>query len=358
MIGNVIAAPQVAPSTDGTVHLAYELNLTNAIGQPATIEKLEVLGDGTSLLVLEGDELDHWTKPFGSPFGRVLGPGQGALVWLDVVVGSLGEVPANLTHEITFTIPEDVPPIIISPFTETIATTGVVAAEPIVIGPPLKGDGWLDGNSCCEVTPHRTAVNAINGSLHAPERFGIDYVQLDADGSFLHGPADELESYRHEGADIIAVGDGPIVSMVWDQPEQTPGANPTGLTLEQYGGNHVVQDLGDGHYAFYAHLQPDNPMGLEVGQVMRRGDVLGLLGNSGNSDSPQLHFHIMDSPLPLASNGLPFLIDSFDLAGRLESEADLFAKIAAGGPYVLDTTGAGARENESPLYLDVMDYPE
>ena len=39
-------------------------------------------------------------------------------------------------------------------------------------------------------------------------------------------------------------------------PEQTPGQLPSGLTAAQGGGNYIVQDIGEGNYAFYAHLQP------------------------------------------------------------------------------------------------------
>ena len=358
LLGNTLSAPIPVPATDGRVHLAYELQLLNAIGSAATVERIDVLGDGESLLTLEGDDLGTWFKPFGSPFGqRELAGGQGALVWLDVVVDTLDAVPIQLTHEVTVTFAEPNPPIVLERMTETIAVVDVLEQPAIVIGPPLEGRGWLDGNSCCEITAHRTAVNAINGSLHAPERFAIDYVRLEADGLFLHGPADELASYRYYGANILAVGDGPVVAMRWDLPEQPPGKDPTGLTLDEYGGNHIVQDLGDGHYAFYAHLQPDNPMGVEVGQQLRRGDVIGLLGNTGNTDSPHLHFHIMDTPSPLGSNGLPFMFDTFDLAGRITSQAEMIAKLPTGGPFPIDTSGAGPRTDQSPLVLDIMDYP-
>ncbi|MDQ2699540.1 MAG: M23 family metallopeptidase, partial [Actinomycetota bacterium] len=264
-----------------------------------------------------------------------------------------------LTHSVSFSVPQAVEPIFGQQFTEfPLATVAVNQQEPIVIGPPLEGPGWLDGSSCCVVTPHRGAINPINGQLHAPERFAIDYVQLDDTGRFFTGPVDELSSYHFFGANILAVGDGPIVSMRWDLPEQVPGANPSGLALEEYGGNHIVQDLGDGHYAFYAHLQPGNPLGVEVGQQLERGEVIALLGNTGNTDSPHLHFHIMDSPLPLASNGLPFRIDEFEYEGRVVSEADLLAAFGTGGPLPLDTGEAGPRKAQSPLFLDVMGYPE
>jgi murein DD-endopeptidase MepM/ murein hydrolase activator NlpD len=41
---------------------------------------------------------------------------------------------------------------------------------------------------------------------------------------------------------------------------------------------------------------------------MDRGQVIGRIGNSGNSDEPHLHFHVMISLHPMASDGLPFLL--------------------------------------------------
>jgi hypothetical protein len=266
-------------------------------------------------------------------------------------------VPTRLSHKITFAFPNPIPGLVQAKMTQELAPIDVIADEPVIIGPPLEGPGWLDGNSCCQVTPHRAAVNPVNGGLHAPERYAIDYVQLDANGTYFTGPIDELSSYRYFGANILAVADGPIVAMRWDLPEQPPGANPSGLSLDEYGGNHIVQDIGNGHYAFYAHLQPDNPMGVKVGQVLHRGSVIALLGNTGNSDSPHLHFHVMDAPSPLGANGLPFRIDSFVYAGRIPTEADLTSRLTNGKPFPIDTTDAGDRTNESPLFLDVMDYP-
>ena len=57
------------------------------------------------------------------------------------------------------------------------------------------------------------------------------------------------ESYPFFGADIHAVADGPVVAVLDGLPEQIPGETPTGLPLDQYGGNHIVQDIGDGNYA-------------------------------------------------------------------------------------------------------------
>ena len=59
--------------------------------------------------------------------------------------------------------------------------TRVIPERGVVISPPLKRSGWLVGNGCCAtITAHRGATLAINGTIHVPERFAIDFAQLDA----------------------------------------------------------------------------------------------------------------------------------------------------------------------------------
>jgi hypothetical protein len=358
VLAEVMAPPIATEATDGDVHLAYELQLTNILSQRVGLSELVVMsGDEDELLRLSGPALAAQTLEIAGGLGAdALQPGRGAIVFVDVAVPK-DAVPETLTHLLTVAPDAAQPPIFDSPLTEAVATTTVDTTDPVVVGSPVRGANWLDGNSCCAVTPHRTAVNAINGSYHVPERYAIDFARLDKTGRIFDGPITDMASYAYEGADIHAVADGEIVSMLWDVPETPPGAHPTGLTLAQYGGNHVVQDIGDGRYAFYAHLQPDNPLKLEVGQRLGKGDVIGHLGNSGNTDLPHLHFHIMDSPLPLASNGLPFRFDDMTLAGTV-SEDQLTTCIAAPLPCVMNSDAAGDADRLSPLYRDVLDFPE
>ena len=48
--------------------------------------------------------------------------------------------------------------------------------------------------------------------------------------------------------------------------------------------------------------------------------MIGSLGNSGNTDAPHLHFHMMDTPDPLRANGLPFVFTAFTLDSRMASD--------------------------------------
>jgi hypothetical protein len=67
LIANVIAAPIPVPATDGKVHLAYELQVTNVIAKELTLTSLAVRAGDQTLLNLSGDQLAHWTRVFGLP---------------------------------------------------------------------------------------------------------------------------------------------------------------------------------------------------------------------------------------------------------------------------------------------------
>src|SRR5262245_29576688 len=94
------------------------------------------------------------------------------------------------------------------------------------------------------------------------------------------------------------------------------------MTPEAQGGNLVILSLRNGHYAFYAHLQPGS-LRVKPGDRVRRGQVLGLLGNSGNSDAPHLHFHVCDANSPLGCEGLPYVLKTFEVLGTVESVDDV-----------------------------------
>jgi murein DD-endopeptidase MepM/ murein hydrolase activator NlpD len=93
---------------------------------------------------------------------------------------------------------------------------------------------------------------------------------------------------------------------------------------------------------------------VKVGDTVKTGQLLGLLGNSGNTDSPHLHFHIMDGPSPLLSNGVPYVFTSFTGEGRVTDEDPLFK----GGAVTVDKDAlAGPHENALPLADQVVAFP-
>jgi len=190
-----------------------------------------------------------------------------------------------------------------------------------VIGPPLAGKGWVALNGCCEVTgAHRGSSKSVNGQIYFAQRFAIDWMRLDDRGLLVHGNPADVSNYSGYGADVLAVANGTVVSTLDNLDDQKPGTlpDPRTITLENVEGNHIVLDLGGGVFAFYAHLRR-NSIKSSPGDRVKRGQVLGSLGNTGNTSAPHLHFHLMDSPSTLGSNGLPYVIDALEFAGEVSA---------------------------------------
>ena len=87
-------------------------------------------------------------------------------------------------------------------------------------------------------------------------------------------------------------------------------------------------------------------------RVYHRGDVLALLGNSGNSDSPHLHFHVTDGNSPLGAEGVPFVFDSFEQQGFLSSKSQLIS-----GGWKPDPKNVTRVQNEMPADNAVVRFP-
>jgi murein DD-endopeptidase MepM/ murein hydrolase activator NlpD len=368
IVAFVTTEPTPVMGTSERVYLAYELLVINATTVPVTIDSLQAIdaAGGAVLQEYSGADLVAHSLVIGNaptepPSSVALAGGQAALLWLDPSVAAGEEVPAALQHQLTATFDEPPNELLPAEVTETIAAAAVGTTPAPVIASPLEGPNWFDGNGCCDVvTPHRGAANPINGQYFLAERFGVDWVQLDDNMQIFDGPQTEMSSYAYYDAPIYAVADGTIEIVADGLPDQPPGANPPAGSLQvtEFGGNHVVQRFeqnGQTYYAFYAHLVPGSASeSVQVGQEVKAGDVVGRLGNSGNSDAPHLHFHVMDTPNPLASNGLPYVFESLDLVGTADGEEALIA--SSGGEPVELTPGGptGQREDEMPLYLDVV----
>ena len=76
-----------------------------------------------------------------------------------------------------------------------------------------------------------------------------------------------------EGANVQAVCAGKVTKITW---------------LRGYG-NTVILDHQDGYYTVYAHL---GQIGVNEGQSVRTGEILGQVGQSGSLAGPRLHFEI------------------------------------------------------------------
>ncbi len=191
--------------------------------------------------------------------------------------------------------------------------------SPIVISSPVKGDNWLFINQST-LGYHFYVLFFVDGKIARGERFAFDNVKVNAEmNAILNGDPKVNESYFNYKDTLYAVANGTVLSIKDDRAENNGDAHDVPLnTIDEYGGNYLVLDIGGGRYAFYAHCVPNSFM-VEIGDVVKEGDPIGLLGNSGNSDAPHLHFHIMDGTDIFFSNGLPFVVKKYTKVGDFET---------------------------------------
>ena len=81
-------------------------------------------------------------------------------------------------------------------------------------------------------------------------------------------------------------------------------------------GNAIILDLGEGRCATYAHLKSGS-LRVKAGDKVAAGQLTAEPGNSGNNLGPHLHFHLSNSFKPLGGERLPYILQSFELLGRV-----------------------------------------
>ena len=306
-------APIPFNGSDGRTHLVYELWITNFSSGDATVEQVAVAGDGTILATLDAAAIAARLQPAGRrDASATLSSGATSLLFVHLTLPTDAPVPARLAHQVRAHI--DAAPPDVQEMTLNGGDVTVDRRPVVVIGPPLHGARFVAADSCCDATRHTRAALPVDGHVRIAQRFAVDWEQLDDAQRIYAGPREQLTSYTIFGHEAVAVADARVVATRDGLPEQVPGKFPEGIALADADGNAVVLDLGGGRFALYAHLQPDS-LRVRPGDTVKRGQTIGLVGNSGNSVAPHLHFHVMDSPSPLDSNGMPYEIDAFELTG-------------------------------------------
>lgn len=350
--------------TDGAYHVVYELLLTNTKSVPATIRSIDVLAGGSGSEVITSFSDNDLVKRLRTLAPQpakdaIIEPNAARLVYIELTFADATRIPKVLEHRLHLIGAPNPGPAKPQPLEYVVAALKIAQDKPLIIGPPLAGTGWVAANGCCNPgIVHRGSVLSVNGALYDAQRFAIDWMRLDEQGRLVDGDLADVHNYGDYGADVLAVADGRVVSTLNNLDDQVPGSlpDPSTITVETVDGNHVVLDLGGGHFAFYAHLQKGS-VKVRPGDQVKKGAVMAKLGNTGNTSAPHLHFHIMNRPSPLASDGLPYLIDAFDFAGQI----DIAAFEAA--PDITGDWGKGRlakperREREFPLDVNIINFP-
>lgn len=351
-------APTAFVGSDGLTHLAYELHITNIYGDtgPLMPRGLEVYADEgtTPLAAFSAAELAGMTRPAsasGAPVTIDSGKRAVIRIWMTLPAGS--PAPRSLRHRIEFATARNAAELLDG------VRVALNPALPPVLGPPLRGGRWLAHEGPGNADSHHWgSLVAVNGQLTIPQRYALDLVGLDTQGHAMRPGVKDIGKSRHAdwigyGTEVLAVADGVVRDMRDGQEEHpplSPQPEPESLTAHGLFGNYVVLEIRPGVYASYAHLQRGS-VRVHAGDAVHRGQVLGRLGQSGNSSAPHLHFQLSDAATFQGSEGLPFLFDRFDLFGP-ETEAQLFGQGEAWRPMPVRQ-----RRAQMPLNDVVIGFP-
>jgi len=296
-------------------YVMYELHLTNFGRSPLSLSRIEVFDADAAaaqpLAAFEAEQLEAMLQPLGGktlsdPKERlVIADGQCAIAFMFVTFDRNSHIPGRLLHRVSTA--------------ESAAEGAVIATnhtELHVLGPPLEGANWLadDGPSNDQDNHHRRGLIVIDGRLVDSRRYAIDWKQI-SDGASFSGDARDVHSYYSYGKAVLAVADGRVVTARDGLPDNIPGHGESfhpavPITLETVAGNTITLDLGGGQFAYYMHLQPGS-LRVKAGDLVRRGQVVALIGASGDAREPHLHFEVTTSSKLAAGHGVPYLIDRY-----------------------------------------------
>jgi hypothetical protein len=360
LAGQVLTTPQAVKMSDGKYHVPYELLLTNATGAPIEIQTVEVRDDsnGDVILSLSGTDLSTANSVGNISPNETHSPMAGSsisILWLDVIASTKDEIPQKVHHRVAGTIHT---PAGQRPFEAIVSPLTVNTAEPIVLAPPVPPGTWLMSEGCCkDFSHHRHGLASINGSMLVPQRFAVDLFLLDQQHRTWFGDPKDVNSYLTYGQPALAAADGEVVAAFDGLPDQHPPEAPPIPPIADTVGNHVIIKVGSGVYLLYGHLKPQTVV-VHVGQQVKVGQQVGLLGTSGNSSTPHLHFQVITTPTFFPADSTPYVFDRFELVGR-ETERiwdDNLGLQPNGTIPVEPVVESGPRQNALPLDRDIVKF--
>ena len=364
LAARVLSRPSAVRGTDGRFHIAYELVLTNMTQFAVDVERVEVRDARTHRVLqsLAGRALSSRMNPVAeSNTGRkpadptLMSSSGSSIVWFDVTVRSKADVPGVLEHLV---VASTRPPKAVR-FSSLVGRVSLRSGPPVVLGPPVRSGIWLAMEGCCDFdTHHRRGLLTVDGNMVVSQRFAIDWIMLDRQHRAWVGNPARLSSYFSYGQPEIAVADGTIVIARDGIPNSPPPHDPTPPPLARLTGNYVELRVSPGTYVTYAHMKPGS-VRVHAGQHVRRGQLLGELGNSGNSATPHLHLQVQITP-SFVSDGLPYVFNRFHLLGEItEPVTDSTLGLRPNGKFPFaPARHPGTRRLEMPLNLNVVRFSE
>ena len=341
----LIQVPVVAPLADGD-RLLYELVLTNHQTEPFLLEEVTFLDqDGKGVQTWGSQELAAALKQLGQPQDKTLAlqPGRSAVLYCSLPASA---ALTQVRHRLAMTVGGKAVAL------EDIGFAPRREKVPNLTSPFGKGGGWAAVSSPENDSVHRRTMMALHGQFHISQRYAIDWVLTDDKHQYFQGDGSKNSDHYCYGVPALAVADGTVVDLQDGLAEGPPSQSerPYPISPRTIGGNWVALEIAPGRYAMYAHMQPGS-LRFKKGDKVRRGQTLGLIGNSGNTTAPHLHLHVSDRPDWVDGEGVPYQFDAYRRLGTLTmSEDEQTVKFT--------TQGAGDFRGKLPVGDALLEFTE
>ncbi|MFA6598792.1 MAG: M23 family metallopeptidase [Ignavibacteriaceae bacterium] len=321
----VTFTPIEVKSTDGKVNLVYSVEVPNFDKEGYQIKDFQVYNVANNAMICSISDTGKYLlihKPLQESlpddFYYYAGMYYATYRFSIGLVLDPSQVPQKIKHRLVLS--KDGKEKIIEG-TETAVLKGPIA----VVSAPLKGERFVSANTTTFLNNHHPTYQlTYKAKTTVPERFCVDWNKIDETGSPFQGDKSVCENWYVYGQNVYAVAGGVVISVKDGMPDQSPvGTVSNDLNLFNGDGNSVVLFISGG-YVIYAHFKP-NSIVVKAGEFVEEGQIIGKVGNSGNSLAPHLHFGLHTDFPYYISEGLPYYIDSLEKIGSTGKP---------GGPYV------------------------
>src|SRR5262245_60814142 len=149
--------------------------------------------------------------------------------------------------------------------------------------------------------------------------FALDLRGLDQNYAEQKNDADENASAAGWGREILAPAAGTVTYARNDVPDNPRPSTITYMSqhdpIMAFLGNSVIIDHGNSECSVLMHRQQGS-VTVTAGQRVAAGQVIGRLGNSGDSFGPHLHYQLQSGPQVFVDQSLPVTFHNVDVPLR------------------------------------------
>lgn len=145
-------------------------------------------------------------------------------------------------------------------------------------------------------------------------RYAYDFAILNTENKQFTGKGENNEEWFGFGKQVIAVAEGEVVAVETlqkdDKTFDVPSLKNNPLAL--YGNYVVIKHNNNNVLSMYAHLKNKSSEHLKPGTRVKQGQVIGLIGTSGSSFFPHLHFEVRNN-VSHQAEGIPSYFNNYSL---------------------------------------------